>query len=105
MRPYVKTIARKGFDMAVHSIRSTISRFVVITGLAASLLVGSYALVQPTDASAAPWTCEDAVRWYNLYRSHAYLYWTLYQGTGNIEYAYTSGYYQGLADMQWNLAC
>jgi hypothetical protein len=56
MRPFAVTPiwhVRKGFVMAVRSIRSAVARFVVITGLAASLLAGSYALVGPTDASAA----------------------------------------------------
>jgi hypothetical protein len=48
---------RKGIVMAVRSIRSVVARFVVVTGLAASLLAGSSALVQPSHASAANFYC------------------------------------------------
>lgn len=91
--------------MAVRSIRSNVARFVVVTGLAALLLAGSRALVEPTHASAAPMTCEHQTQLYNLYRSHSYLYWTLYMGTGVDRYLRISGYYQGLADQLWATDC
>ena len=40
-------------NMAARRIRSIVARVVVVTGLAASLLVDSSALVAPPDASAA----------------------------------------------------
>jgi hypothetical protein len=43
----------KEFVMAARSIRSTVARFVVITGLAASLFAGSFALAKPAPAAAA----------------------------------------------------
>jgi hypothetical protein len=96
---------RKGFVMAARSIRIVVARFVVVTGLAASLLAGSSALVEPTHASAAPMTCEDLTQWFNLYRSHAVLYYTLYVGTGNAYYLQRSGYYWGRADQLWATDC
>lgn len=44
---------RKGIVMAALRIRSVVARFVVVTGLAASLLAGASALAGPRDASAA----------------------------------------------------
>jgi hypothetical protein len=39
--------------MAAHSFRSIVARFVIITGLAVSLFTGSFAISQPSHASAA----------------------------------------------------
>jgi hypothetical protein len=39
--------------MVAHRIHSAVARFVVITGLAASLGAGSFALAKPAPASAA----------------------------------------------------
>jgi hypothetical protein len=91
--------------MAARSVHSLVARFVVITLLAVSLFAGSHALVKPMHASAAPYSCEHQVQLYNLYRSHGYLYETLYYGTGNPQYAYLSGYYYGLADQLWVVDC
>src|SRR5215211_6991341 len=76
MRPYAETPighVREGLIMAARTIRSAVARFVVVTGLAASLIAGSYALFQPTDASAAKSTsaCDDPG--YYLNTSDAYL--------------------------------
>jgi hypothetical protein len=43
----------KEFVMAARSIRSSVARFVVVTGLAASLFAGSFALAKPAPAAAA----------------------------------------------------
>jgi hypothetical protein len=43
--------------MAAHRMRSIVARFVVVSGLAALLLAGSSALVEPRDASAAKYNC------------------------------------------------
>ncbi len=91
--------------MAARTLRSIVARFVVITVIAASLFAGSFALAQPSHASAAPYSCEHLTQLYNLYRSHAYLYETLYYGTGNPQYAYLSGYYEGLAQQLWVSDC
>jgi hypothetical protein len=53
--------------MAARRIRSAIARFVVITGVAALLLAGSYALVQPSDASASTATYCRAILAKSLY--------------------------------------
>jgi hypothetical protein len=46
--------------MAARRIRSIVARFVVVTGLAAFLLAGSYGLDRPSDASAAKaYNCDD----------------------------------------------
>jgi hypothetical protein len=91
--------------MVVRSIRSTVMRFVLVTGLAASLFAGSFALVQPSHASAAPMTCEDLTQWFNLYRAHAYLYGTLWKATGDHYYEFMSGYYWGKAEQLWATDC
>jgi hypothetical protein len=91
--------------MAAGSIRSTVTRFVVVTGLAAALFAGSFALVQPSHASAAKYTCEEAIKWVNMLRAHAYHYGTLWEATGNPQYLAQAAYYQGSADAYEDAYC
>jgi hypothetical protein len=51
--------------MAVHRIRSSVAKFVVAAGLAASLLAGSTALLAPNEASAATNNCKMMVYYAN----------------------------------------
>jgi hypothetical protein len=75
--------------MAVRSIRSIVARFVVITGLAASLFAGSSALVGPRDASAANFYCDQAA----YYASGALAAWSVGRyAVGNV-YLTTALYY------------
>jgi hypothetical protein len=90
--------------MAARRIRSAVARFVVVTSLAVAVFAGSHAFVEPTHVSAAR-NCEDLTQWYNLYKAHAFLYWNLYVQTGNLYYAYQSGYYEGLANQVWATPC
>jgi hypothetical protein len=79
--------------MAARSIRSAIARFVVVTGLAASLLAGSSALVQPKDASAAVnISCLAVASYY--YSVGDYYY--------SIKNFRTGDYYYSLADRTLN---
>jgi hypothetical protein len=53
--------------MAIHRIRSSVAKFVVVTSLAATLLAGSTALLAPMDASAMPSNCELVDYYANKY--------------------------------------
>jgi hypothetical protein len=92
----------KGFVMAARSIRSVVARFVVVTGLAASLLAGSSALVHPSQASAARLTCEQASLMANYYRNMGDTYSVMFEVTGNTGYAVTAAHYYGLADAYYD---
>jgi hypothetical protein len=100
MRPSVDTLIRKGFVMAAHSIRSIVARFVVITGLAASLLAGSYALVHPSQASAAKSYCgDDPGYWYR----EAQYYWSIAYGYRLVGNYVLANYYYGLGDRAYDI--
>ena len=51
--------------MAVHRIRFSVAKFVVVTSLAASLFTGSTALLAPNEASAARNDCKMMVYYAN----------------------------------------
>jgi hypothetical protein len=53
--------------MAVRAIRSTFIRLVLIAGLAVALFVSSISVGQPTDASAAPMSCAQAIKMSHMY--------------------------------------
>jgi hypothetical protein len=72
--------------MAARQIRSIVARFVVVTGLAASLLAGSSALVEPREASAANYNCLFMVH----YTNKAIAAWDAGKGA--------------LGDVYWNVA-
>jgi hypothetical protein len=86
--------------MTANRMRSFVARFVVISGLAASLLAGSYALVAPSDASAAKSYCgDDPGYWYR----EAQYYWSIAYGYRLVGNYILANYYYGLGDRAYDI--
>jgi hypothetical protein len=94
---------RKGFVMAAHRIRSSVARFVVATGLVASLFAGSFALVQPSHASASQMSyCRSLLHWANYYHDLERIYTNLYVSTGDDLYLVEADDANTLSDGYWH---
>ena len=89
--------------MAARSIRSAVARFVVVTGLIASLFVGSFALVQPSHASASRMLyCRAQLYWANYYHDLDRIYTSLYISTGDDLYLIEAGEASRLSDQYFD---
>jgi hypothetical protein len=71
--------------------RSPVTRLVVVAGLAVTFVAGSVALGQPTDASAAPRTCKEALMLSQMYINHSHAFLA-------IGDAVKAAYYAGKAE-------
>jgi hypothetical protein len=73
--------------MAARNLRLIVARFVIITGLAVSLFAGSFALVQPSHASASPASyCRAKLSLSLYYYELANIYTDLFASTGDDLY-------------------
>jgi hypothetical protein len=89
--------------MAARSIRSVVARFIVVTGIAAALFAGAFAIGQPSQASASrmPY-CRAQLYWANYYHDLDRIYTDLYISTGDDLYLVEADEASTLSDQYFN---